>query len=105
MIVYYIIPYFNFRWLNKNKRQILSMGLIKTEGSDLVFENPQQIDSGNYTFIVNNTAGERRQNVWIIVSGKRIMEFDTQTHVKCHWRENELQDFAKHPVYFSCNIV
>ena len=47
------------------------MGLIRTEGSDLVFENPQQIDSGNYTFIVNNTAGERRQNVWVIVSGKR----------------------------------
>ena len=85
------------------------MGLIKTEGSDLVFENPQQIDSGNYTFIVNNTAGERRQNVWIIVSGKRIMKqyrvLYAETRVKCHGRENELQDFTKHPVYFSCNII
>lgn len=46
------------------------VGRIHVEGHNLVFENSQQIDSGNYTCIANNTAGEKRQSVWIIVSGK-----------------------------------
>ena len=62
----------HFSWLNKNDRVIQDVGPIRKEGADLLFENPQQIDSGNYTFIVNNTAGEKRQNVWIIVSGMDI---------------------------------
>ena len=48
---------------------IVDTGAIRTVDSSLYFEDPQQIDSGNYTFIVNNTAGEKRQTVWIIVSG------------------------------------
>ncbi|XP_060604886.1 inactive tyrosine-protein kinase 7-like isoform X2 [Ruditapes philippinarum] len=58
----------SFRWLNKNDMPILDTGAIRTVESSLFFEDPQQIDSGNYTFIVNNTAGEKRQTVWIIVS-------------------------------------
>ncbi|XP_052767076.1 inactive tyrosine-protein kinase 7-like isoform X2 [Mya arenaria] len=58
----------SFRWLNKNDMPIADQGAIRMEGSNLHFEDPQQIDSGNYTFIVNNTAGEKRQSVWIIVS-------------------------------------
>ena len=67
-VLYWLLSYFS--WLNKNERRILDVGPIRTEGPDLLFDNPQQIDSGNYTFIVNNTAGEKRQNVWIIVSGR-----------------------------------
>lgn len=36
----------------------------------LVFESPQEIDSGNYTFVVNNTAGQKTRSVWIMVSGE-----------------------------------
>ena len=65
----------HFSWLNKNDRLIQDVGPIRKEGADLLFENPQQIDSGNYTFIVNNTAGEKRQSVWIIVSGTKLVLF------------------------------
>jgi len=57
------------RWLNKNDMPITDTGDIRTEGTNLIFKDPQQIDSGNYTFIVNNTAGDKQQSVWIIVSG------------------------------------
>lgn len=60
---------FDFRWLNKNDMPVVKSGAIRVVENNLYFEDPQQIDSGNYTFIVNNTAGEKRQNVWIIISG------------------------------------
>ena len=66
---------------------IQDVGPIRKEGADLLFENPQQIDSGNYTFIVNNTAGEKRQSVWIIVSGTELVT-----------------DSSKHPVQSLYNI-
>ena len=47
-------------------------GRIHVKDNQLVFENPQEIESGNYTFIVNNTAGEKRQKVWITVSGNHF---------------------------------
>lgn len=58
------------RWLNKNDLPVTDSGDIRIEGTNLVFKDPQQIDSGNYTFIVNNTAGEKQQSVWVIVSGR-----------------------------------
>lgn len=48
---------------------IADTGNIRRIETSLHFQDPQQIDSGNYTFIVNNTAGEKTKNVWIIVSG------------------------------------
>lgn len=48
------------------------MGRIRLEGNKLVFEDPEEIDTGNYTCIMSNTAGEKRQNVWIMISGEYI---------------------------------
>ncbi|KAH3873129.1 hypothetical protein DPMN_036355 [Dreissena polymorpha] len=58
----------SYRWLNKNDMPLSDQGQIRMIGTNLFFEDPQQIDSGNYTFIVNNTAGEKRQSFWIIIS-------------------------------------
>ncbi|ESO84448.1 hypothetical protein LOTGIDRAFT_71201, partial [Lottia gigantea] len=58
----------SFRWIDRNDLKITDTGLIRTEGNKLIFENPQEIDSGNYTLIVNNSAGERKKSVWVIVS-------------------------------------
>ena len=46
------------------------MGRIRLEGNKLVFEDPEEIDTGNYTCIMSNIAGEKRQNVWIMISGE-----------------------------------
>ncbi|KAJ8308703.1 hypothetical protein KUTeg_013577 [Tegillarca granosa] len=56
------------RWLDKNDLEVGKTGRIHIEGNNLVFSNPQQMDSGNYTCIIENSVGEKRQNVWIIVS-------------------------------------
>lgn len=64
-----------FRWLNKNNMPIIDTGAIRMMESHLFFEDPEQIDSGNYTFIVNNTAGEKIQSVWIVVSGNKMKSF------------------------------
>ena len=61
-----------FRWLDRNDMLIGDTGRIHVKDNQLVFENPQEIESGNYTFIVNNTAGEKRQKVWITVSGNHF---------------------------------
>ncbi|XP_050404298.1 inactive tyrosine-protein kinase 7 isoform X1 [Patella vulgata] len=58
----------SFRWIDRNDLQIKDTGLIRTEGNKIIFENPQEIDSGNYTLVVNNSAGERKKSVWVIVS-------------------------------------
>lgn len=44
-------------------------GKIHVDGHKLVFEDPEQIDSGNYTVIISNMAGEKTKKVWIIMSG------------------------------------
>lgn len=49
---------------------VASAGPIHVDGNKLVFEKPQEIDSGNYTFIINNTAGEKKKSVWIMISGE-----------------------------------
>ena len=36
-----------------------------TKEHNLVFEDPQEQHSGNYTFIANNTAAEKRKSIWI----------------------------------------
>lgn len=57
-----------YRWLNRNNMPVGEMGRIRLEGNKLVFEDPEEIDTGNYTCIMSNTAGEKRQNVWIMIS-------------------------------------
>ncbi|XP_059173362.1 inactive tyrosine-protein kinase 7-like [Physella acuta] len=63
-------PQPDYRWLDRNDRVIGTSGRIHYNAftNRLVFESPQEIDSGNYTFIANNSAAEKKQNVWIIVS-------------------------------------
>ncbi|CAL1542558.1 unnamed protein product [Lymnaea stagnalis] len=61
-------PQPGYRWIDRNDRVITDSGNIHVSGHNLVFESPQESDSGNYTFVVNNTSGEKKQSVWIIVS-------------------------------------
>ncbi|OWF48337.1 inactive tyrosine-protein kinase 7-like [Mizuhopecten yessoensis] len=56
------------RWYDRNDLLIGDSGQIHVEEDNLVFENPQEMDSGNYTCVIVNIAGEKRQNVWITVS-------------------------------------
>ncbi|GFO27906.1 tyrosine-protein kinase-like 7, partial [Plakobranchus ocellatus] len=59
----------DYRWLDQNDRVIGTNGRIRVKNeTTLFFENTQEMDSGNYTFVANNTWGERRKNVWVIVS-------------------------------------
>ncbi|XP_067682833.1 inactive tyrosine-protein kinase 7-like [Haliotis asinina] len=58
----------SFRFLDRNDLVVASAGPIHVDGNKLVFEKPQEIDSGNYTFIINNTAGEKKKSVWIMIS-------------------------------------
>lgn len=57
-----------FWWQDRNDMLVTDTGRIHMQGDMLVFESPQEIDSGNYTFIVNNTAGQKRRSVWVMVS-------------------------------------
>lgn len=59
------------RWYDRSNLLIGDSGQIHVEGDNLVFESPQEIHSGNYTCVISNVAGEKRQNVWIIVSGEK----------------------------------
>ncbi|XP_076442608.1 inactive tyrosine-protein kinase 7-like [Babylonia areolata] len=58
----------NFWWLGRNDLPIPSSGRIHVTDEGLVFESPQEIDSGNYTFVLNNTAGVKKRGVWVMVS-------------------------------------
>ncbi|CAG5115170.1 unnamed protein product, partial [Candidula unifasciata] len=58
----------DYRWVDRNDRTIGDTGRIHVQGNNLVFESPQEVDSGNYTFVANNTSGEKKQSVWVIVS-------------------------------------
>ncbi|KAL8559619.1 hypothetical protein ACOMHN_008330 [Nucella lapillus] len=58
----------NFWWLGRNGLPIPSSGRIHMTDEGLVFESPQEIDSGNYTFVLNNTAGLKKRGVWVMVS-------------------------------------
>ncbi|KAK7504332.1 hypothetical protein BaRGS_00004636, partial [Batillaria attramentaria] len=57
-----------FWWLDRNDMLVTDTGRIYVQDNLLVFQSPQEIDSGNYTFIVNNTAGQKRRSVWVMVS-------------------------------------
>lgn len=48
-------------------------GRIHIKENALIFENAQEIDSGNYTFVVNNTAGQKTKIVWVIISGRYFL--------------------------------
>lgn len=57
------------RWRDRSGLVIGPSGNIHVNETDLIFERPQEMDSGNYTAIIRNIAGEKLQKVWIIVSG------------------------------------
>ena len=61
-----------FRWLGRNDLPVPATGRIHVKDESLVFESPQEIDSGNYTFVLNNTAGVKRRSVWVMVSGQSL---------------------------------
>ncbi|KAK3595006.1 hypothetical protein CHS0354_003731 [Potamilus streckersoni] len=86
-------PVSSYRWLDKNDMTVRESGVIHTDNSHLVFENPQEIDSGNYTFVINNSAGEKRQNVWIIVSVPPIVRRGPQARDA---REGHSAEFSCH---------
>ena len=67
----YIVSSWLLRWLDQYDRVIGTSGSkwVK-DTTTLVFENPQEKDAGNYTFVANNTWGERSQEVWVEVSGE-----------------------------------
>ncbi|XP_041351989.1 inactive tyrosine-protein kinase 7-like isoform X2 [Gigantopelta aegis] len=85
----------SFRWLDRNDMLIGDTGRIHVQDNRLVFENPQEIESGNYTFIVNNTAGEKRHKVWITVSVPPFISRAPQP--------KEVEEGEK--VEFSCQVV
>ncbi|XP_025105035.1 inactive tyrosine-protein kinase 7-like isoform X2 [Pomacea canaliculata] len=58
----------NFWWQDRNDLRVPDAGRMHVKDNLLVFESPQEIDSGNYTFVVNNTAGQKTRSVWIMVS-------------------------------------
>ncbi|XP_055878198.1 inactive tyrosine-protein kinase 7-like isoform X2 [Biomphalaria glabrata] len=68
-----------YRWLDRNDRVILETGRIHVSGPNLVFDSPQEMDSGNYTFVANNTSGEKKQSVWVIVSVPPIISRHPQS--------------------------
>ncbi|XP_078313477.1 inactive tyrosine-protein kinase 7-like isoform X2 [Crassostrea virginica] len=55
-------------WRDRSDLIIGQSGNIHVNETDLIFERPQEMDSGNYTAIMRNIAGEKHQKVWIIVS-------------------------------------
>lgn len=55
-------------WRDRSGLVIGPSGNIHVNETDLIFERPQEMDSGNYTAIIRNIAGEKLQKVWIIVS-------------------------------------
>lgn len=61
-------PQPNISWFDRNGDLIGTTGNIYMQENNLVFKNPQQIDTGNYTCQASNLAGIKRQSVWIIVS-------------------------------------
>jgi hypothetical protein len=61
-----------FRWEDHRGTVILADGHIKAENGLLTITSAREEDSGNYTCVVSNTAGEQRKNVWIVVSGKHV---------------------------------
>ena len=58
------------RWEDHRGAVIPNEGHIKADDGLLTLTNARQADSGNYTCVVSNTAGVRRKNIWIVVSGK-----------------------------------
>ncbi|XP_048732970.1 inactive tyrosine-protein kinase 7-like [Ostrea edulis] len=55
-------------WRDRSDLVIGQSGNIHVNETDLIFERPQEMDSGNYTAIIRNVAGVKQQKVWIIVS-------------------------------------
>ncbi|XP_014785291.1 inactive tyrosine-protein kinase 7 [Octopus bimaculoides] len=84
-----------YRWLNRNNMPIGEMGMIRVEDSTLVFEDPEEIDTGNYTCIMSNSAGEKKQNVWIMISVPPII-------TKVPQPRTVSEDMS---VSFSCKVI
>ncbi|XP_062589109.1 inactive tyrosine-protein kinase 7-like [Saccostrea cucullata] len=55
-------------WRDRSDLIIGTSGNIHVNETELIFERPQEMDSGNYTAIIKNIAGRNQQKVWIIVS-------------------------------------
>ncbi|GFS25651.1 tyrosine-protein kinase-like 7 [Elysia marginata] len=59
----------DYRWLDSKGRLVGTSGNVRVEDdTTLVFEKAQEDDAGNFTFVANNTWGEKRKRVWIVVS-------------------------------------
>lgn len=77
LILIYIYTYASFpffSWFDRNGDQIGTSGNIYVQDNNLIFKNPAQIDTGNYTCKVSNLAYTKNQTVWIIVSGKWFLK-------------------------------
>ncbi|XP_029637043.1 inactive tyrosine-protein kinase 7 isoform X1 [Octopus sinensis] len=85
----------SYRWLNRNNMPIGEMGMIRVEDSTLVFEDPEEIDTGNYTCIMSNSAGEKKQNIWIMISVPPII-------TKVPQPRTVSEDMS---VSFSCKVI
>ncbi len=59
-----------FRWEHSWGGPIPETGRINAADGILSISNSQADDSGNYTCVVSNMAGEKHKNIWVVVSGK-----------------------------------
>ncbi|KAK3700243.1 hypothetical protein RRG08_033521 [Elysia crispata] len=66
----------DYRWLDPKNRIVGTTGHIRVKDeTTLVFDKAQDGDSGYYTFVANNTWGEKRKKVNIVVSLPPILNW------------------------------
>ena len=67
----FIYPISNCRWLDPFDTEVGEVGRVRADGQTRFFlTNSQPGDTGNYSCVATNMAGNEKAQLWVVVSGE-----------------------------------
>lgn len=62
-------------WEDPSGRVISDTGRIRVDDTQLIVDGAKKVDTGNYTCVAENIAGQERTSLYFYVAGKSLLFF------------------------------